>query len=141
MFSGNLPQKYRAAPPLHRWGCLTDRGCIVMRGVDGRVLEGRGPDGIPACPLSCLTGTRPYTNPIIIPGQYPSIRGVNHMGKAIECIYEDNVLKPVSKVQLKEGERIRVIIEKKLPFEPIQLKKKPASERISAIRDESWTSS
>ncbi|MFA6332505.1 MAG: antitoxin family protein [Methanoregula sp.] len=63
------------------------------------------------------------------------------MVKAIECIYENNVLKPVGKVQLKEGERIRVTIEKKLPFEPIQLKKKPASERISALRDESWTSS
>ncbi len=63
------------------------------------------------------------------------------MGKAIECIYEDSVLKPVGKIPLKEGERIRVIIEKKLTFEPIQLKKKFASGRISALRDESWTSS
>jgi predicted DNA-binding antitoxin AbrB/MazE fold protein len=63
------------------------------------------------------------------------------MGKAIECIYENNVLKPVGKVQLREGERIRVTIEKKLPFEPIQLKKKPSSGRISALRDESWISS
>lgn len=63
------------------------------------------------------------------------------MGKAIGCIYEGNVLKPVGKIQLKEGERIRVTIEKKLPFEPIQLKKKPASEHITALRDESWTSS
>jgi predicted DNA-binding antitoxin AbrB/MazE fold protein len=47
------------------------------------------------------------------------------MVKAIECIYEDNVLKPVGKVPLKEGERIRVTIEKRLTFEPIQLKKKP----------------
>lgn len=69
------------------------------------------------------------------------IRGVNLMGKAIECIYEDNVLKPVGKVQLREGERIRVTIEKKLPFEPIRLKKKISSERISALKDESWTSS
>jgi len=59
------------------------------------------------------------------------------MGKAIECIYEDSVLKPVGKIPLKEGERIRVIIEKKLTFEPIQLKKKIASGRISALRDES----
>ena len=59
------------------------------------------------------------------------------MGKAIECIYEDSVLKPVGKIPLKEGERIRVIIEKKLTFEPIQLKKKFASGRISALRDES----
>lgn len=63
------------------------------------------------------------------------------MGKAIECVYENNVLKPVGKVPLREGERIRVTIEKRLPFEPIQLKKKPASGRISALRDESWTSS
>ena len=63
------------------------------------------------------------------------------MGKAIECIYEDNVLKPVGKVPFREGERIRVTIEKKLTFEPIRLKKKPVSGRISALRDESWTSS
>ena len=63
------------------------------------------------------------------------------MGKAIECIYENNVLKPVGKIPLREGERIRVTIEKKLSFEPIQLKKKLPSERISSLRDESWTSS
>jgi len=63
------------------------------------------------------------------------------MGKAIECIYEDNVLKPVGKIQLREGERIRVTIEKKLSFEPIQLKKKLNQDRISALRDDSWTSS
>ncbi len=63
------------------------------------------------------------------------------MGKAIECIYEDNVLKPISKIQLREGERIRVTIERKLNFEPIQLKMKLTSERISALRDDSWTSS
>jgi predicted DNA-binding antitoxin AbrB/MazE fold protein len=63
------------------------------------------------------------------------------MGKAIECIYENSVLKPVGKIPLKEGERIRVIIEKKLTFEPIRLKKKPVSRRISTLRDESWISS
>lgn len=63
------------------------------------------------------------------------------MDKAIECIYEDNVLKPVGKIQLREGERIRVTIEKKLSFEPIPLKKKLNQERISALRDDSWTSS
>jgi predicted DNA-binding antitoxin AbrB/MazE fold protein len=62
------------------------------------------------------------------------------MGKAIECIYEDNVLKPVGRIQLREGERIRVTIEKKLSFEPIQLKKKLTSERISALKDDSWIS-
>jgi len=63
------------------------------------------------------------------------------MVKAIECIYEDNVLKPVGKIQLRKGERIRVTIEKKLSFEPIRLKKKITSDLIGALRDESWTSS
>ncbi|MFA5269489.1 MAG: antitoxin family protein [Methanoregula sp.] len=63
------------------------------------------------------------------------------MGKAIECIYENNVLKPVGKVPFREGERIRVMIEKKLPFEPIQLKKRSSSARISSLKDETWTSS
>jgi predicted DNA-binding antitoxin AbrB/MazE fold protein len=63
------------------------------------------------------------------------------MGKAIECIYEDNVLKPVGTIKLREGERIKVTIEKKLSFEPIRLKNKLPSERIGALRDESWTSS
>lgn len=63
------------------------------------------------------------------------------MGKAIECIYENNVLKPVGKVPFKEGERIRVTLVKKLTFDPIQLKKKPASGQISTLRDEAWTSS
>jgi len=63
------------------------------------------------------------------------------MGKAVECIYENKVLKPADKIQLKEKERIRVTIEKKLPFEPMQLKKKPASEHITTLRDESRTSS
>lgn len=63
------------------------------------------------------------------------------MGKAIECIYENNVLKPVGTIKLREGERIKVTIEKKLSFEPIRLKNKIPSERIGALRDESWTSS
>jgi predicted DNA-binding antitoxin AbrB/MazE fold protein len=63
------------------------------------------------------------------------------MGKAIECIYENNVLKPVGTIKLREGERIKVTIEKKLSFEPIRLKNKLPSERIGALRDESWTSS
>jgi predicted DNA-binding antitoxin AbrB/MazE fold protein len=63
------------------------------------------------------------------------------MEKGIECTKKDNVLKPVGKIQLREGERIRVTIEKKLSFEPIQLKKKLNQDRISALRDDSWTSS
>jgi predicted DNA-binding antitoxin AbrB/MazE fold protein len=45
--------------------------------------------------------------------------------------------KPLGKIPLKEGERIRGTIEKKLSFEPIRLKKKITSDRISALRDES----
>jgi predicted DNA-binding antitoxin AbrB/MazE fold protein len=56
------------------------------------------------------------------------------MGKAIECIYENNVLKPVGKVPFREGERIRVTVERKLPFEPIQLRKKPSSKKIRYLR-------
>ena len=63
------------------------------------------------------------------------------MGKAIECIYENNVLKPVGKVPFREGERVRVTVEKTLSFEPIRLKKKPSSARIASLRNESWTSS
>jgi len=55
--------------------------------------------------------------------------------------HENNVLKPVGKVPFREGERIRITVEKKLPFDPIQLKKKPSSARISSLKDESWTSS
>jgi len=62
------------------------------------------------------------------------------MSKAIECIFENNVLKPVGRVSFKEGERVRVTIERKLSFEPIRLKKKPTQEDIQTIRDEAWIS-
>jgi hypothetical protein len=45
--------------------------------------------------------------------------------------------KPVGKIQLPEGEGSRVTIEKNLSFEPIRLKKKITSDRISALKDES----
>jgi hypothetical protein len=45
--------------------------------------------------------------------------------------------KPVGMIQLKDDERIRGTIEKKLRFEPIRLKKKSTSDRVSALRDES----
>jgi len=41
--------------------------------------------------------------------------------------------KPVGNVPLREGERIRVIIGKKLTFEPIHLKKRP-EKKISDLR-------
>jgi predicted DNA-binding antitoxin AbrB/MazE fold protein len=81
---------------------------------------------------------KPYNNSR---PRYHYARGEISMGKAIECIYENNVLKPVGKVPFREGERIRITVEKKLPFDPIQLKKKPSSARISSLKDESWTSS
>lgn len=63
------------------------------------------------------------------------------MVRPIEFTHEDTVLKPVEKIPLVEGERIWGTIEKKLNFEPKRLKKKLSSERISALRAESWTSS
>jgi len=56
------------------------------------------------------------------------------MGKAIECIFENNALKPVGKVPFREGERIRVMVEKKIPFEPIRLRKKPSLIKITNLR-------
>ena len=35
------------------------------------------------------------------------------MGKVIEVIYENGVLKPLEKVDLKEGEKVRIRIEKR----------------------------
>jgi len=58
------------------------------------------------------------------------------MGKATGYIDEDNVLKPVGKIPLKEGEPIRRLLKKKLPFEPIRLKKKPLSKHISSLRED-----
>jgi len=36
------------------------------------------------------------------------------MGKAIEAIYEKGVFKPLEKVDLKEGEKVRIRIERSL---------------------------
>jgi predicted DNA-binding antitoxin AbrB/MazE fold protein len=63
------------------------------------------------------------------------------MSRAIECIYENNVLKPLGRVPLRDGERIRIRIEEKLSFEPIRLKKKPSLGKIRSLRDDAWTSS
>jgi predicted DNA-binding antitoxin AbrB/MazE fold protein len=56
------------------------------------------------------------------------------VGKTIECIYENNVLKPVGRVPFREGERIRIPVERKLRFEPIRLRKKPTSKEIRYLR-------
>ncbi len=63
------------------------------------------------------------------------------MVRAIECIYEDNVLKPVGKIQLKEGERIRVTIEKKLTSSLSVSRRKFHRIASVTLKDESWTSS
>jgi len=38
----------------------------------------------------------------------------NGMGKVIEVIYEDGVLKPLEKIDLKEGERVKIKFERSL---------------------------
>ena len=42
------------------------------------------------------------------------------MTKVIEAIYEDGVLKPLEKVDLKEGERVRIRIEKRRIYDVIK---------------------
>jgi len=56
------------------------------------------------------------------------------MGKATEYLEKSDVPKPVGKILLKEGEQIRKSIRKKLSFEPIRLKKKPAERYIKSLR-------
>ncbi len=63
------------------------------------------------------------------------------MVEVLECVYERGVFKPLGKVvELKEGERVKVRIEKKIDFEPIKLRKRITIERIMKIRNELWTS-
>ena len=62
------------------------------------------------------------------------------MPKVIEVIYEDGVFKPLKKVDLREGERLKVRIEKrKLNFEPIRLKTRISVKKINELEDELWT--
>lgn len=63
------------------------------------------------------------------------------MSRVIECIFENNVLKPLEHVPLKEGERIRILIKRKLSFDPLKLKEKVSLTKIIEIRDELWNSS
>jgi len=62
------------------------------------------------------------------------------MVKIIEVVYEDGVFKPLEKVDLKEGEKVKVRIERRIGFKPIKLKKKVPIEKIKEIRDEAWMS-
>lgn len=46
------------------------------------------------------------------------------MTEILECVYEIGVIKPIGKVvELKKGEGVKVMIDKKIDFEPIKLKK------------------
>ncbi len=60
------------------------------------------------------------------------------MPETIECIYIENVLKPVVPLNLSDGERVLVHIERKIPFKPIKLKRPITREEIRICRDESW---
>ncbi|MBO8179426.1 MAG: antitoxin family protein [Archaeoglobus sp.] len=64
------------------------------------------------------------------------------MPKIIEAIYEDGVFKPLEKVELKEGERVRIRIEDRKTkresflrrWEPIKLDESPSIEKIKELR-------
>ena len=67
---------------------------------------------------------------------------ITNMPKIIEAVYENGVFKPLEKVDLKEGERIRLKIEKRtLNFDPIDLGEPVSIEKIKELRDELWMSS
>jgi len=64
------------------------------------------------------------------------------MTEVIECVYTGGVFKPLGKVvEVKEGETVKVRIEKKIDFEPIKLKNRITIEKIMKTRNELWTSS
>lgn len=82
-----------------------------------------------------IAGAIPPTNPKKFPTKDTSKREVPViMGKAIECICENNVLKPLGKVPFREGERIRVTVERNLPSGPIQLRKNLHHKKIRHLR-------
>ncbi|WP_367278947.1 antitoxin family protein [Methanospirillum sp.] len=62
------------------------------------------------------------------------------MTDTIECIFTGNVLKPIEPLHLKDGERVIVHIERKIPFNTIKLKTSLSREYVRTIRDESWMS-
>ena len=56
------------------------------------------------------------------------------------AIYENGVFKPLEKIDLREGERVRLKINKRmLNFEPIELRKPLSLGDIKKLRDETWT--
>ena len=62
--------------------------------------------------------------------------------KIIEAVYENGVFKPLEKVDLKEGEKVRLRIEKRtLNFDPIDLGEPISIKKIKELRDELLMSS
>ena len=66
---------------------------------------------------------------------------IRFMSKVIEVVYKDGVFKPLQKVELKGGERVKIRIERRVDFKPIKLKKQVPINRVIGLRDELWTSS
>jgi len=64
------------------------------------------------------------------------------MPKVIEAVYENGVFKPLEKVELREGERVKLRVEKReLSFDPIDLGEEITVGKINELRDELWMSS
>ena len=61
------------------------------------------------------------------------------MSKVIEAVYEDGVFKPLEKVELKEGERAKIIVESisEKTFGIIRVRKKDIDKILEEI-DEEW---
>ncbi len=63
------------------------------------------------------------------------------MPKIIEAIYEDGVFKPLEKVELKNGEKVKLRLEKReLSFDPIELGEEIKVDEIKKLREELWAS-
>ena len=69
------------------------------------------------------------------------------MSKVIEAVYENGVFKPLEKVELKEGEKVRIQIDlsrkkKRIKFinewKPINLKRKITMKEIEELRLERY---
>jgi len=71
-------------------------------------------------------------------------RGVAQMQRTIEVVFEKGVFKPLEKVELKEGEKMKIRLEEKkkreIDFELIKLKHKVSIKRIEELRSELWSS-
>ena len=66
------------------------------------------------------------------------------MTKTIEVVYENGVFKPLRKVELNEGEQLKIRMEEKkkreIDFAPIKLKNKVPIGKIEELRSELWSS-